>query len=272
MCQDRGYAMAALLVAMSVMAILLTVAMPTWKQTLQREKEEELIFRGGQYSRAIAAYQRKYANASPRTLDVLIEQHYLRKKFKDPLAVSEDGEFAPLYVVTQTPGSGGPAGSSGPGGRGRQSGSGGSMGSGGQSGNSGGQSGSGGRNGTGGSMGSGASMGSTGQSGSGGQSGTADTVGTTTPSGGGIIGVASKNPGQSIREYNGHTHYNEWQFIPLQQSTRGGGPGGAGPAAGRGPGGPGQGTGVPGRGDVGPGGGPGGARPQRGGGSGGGMR
>ena len=38
--------MAALLIAMSVMAILLTVALPTWRQTIQREKEEELIFRG----------------------------------------------------------------------------------------------------------------------------------------------------------------------------------------------------------------------------------
>ena len=51
--------MAALLIAMSVMAILLTVALPTWRQTIQREKEEELIFRGNQYSRAISAYQRK---------------------------------------------------------------------------------------------------------------------------------------------------------------------------------------------------------------------
>jgi type II secretory pathway pseudopilin PulG len=283
MCHDRGYAMAALLVAMSVMAVLLTVALPTWKHTLQREKEEELIFRGGQYSRAIAAYQRKYANASPRTLDVLIEQHYLRKKFKDPLAVSEDGEFAPLYVVTQTPGSGGPAGSSGSAGRGGQSSTGGQSSSGRQTGSgrqsgSGGSMGNGGQNGSGESMGNGGSMGSIGQIDSGGQSGASSTVGTTTPSGGGIIGVASKNPGQSIREYNGHTHYNEWQFIPLQQSTRGGGPGGAFPGPGRGPGGPGRGTGA-GSGGPGSGAGPGGAAPggaaprgQRGGGSGGGMR
>src|SRR5437763_1323342 len=103
---EAGYAMAALLIAMSVMAILLTVALPTWRQTIQREKEEELIFRGNQYSRAISAYQRKYANASPQTLDVLVEQHYLRKKFKDPVAITEDGEFQPLYVQTQAPGTG----------------------------------------------------------------------------------------------------------------------------------------------------------------------
>jgi type II secretory pathway pseudopilin PulG len=181
--------MAALLIAMSVMTILLTIALPTWKQTIQREKEEELVFRGTQYSRAISAYQRKYANASPPTLDVLVEQHYLRKKFKDPLAISDDGEFQPLYVQTQGTASGGQSGT----GRGGQSGT-----------------------------GSGAQSGT----GSGAQ-GTAGTLASTTPSGG-IIGVASKNPGQSIRAYNGHTHYNEWQFIPLQQSTRGGGTGGVG--------------------------------------------
>lgn len=182
LCRHRGYAMAALLIAMSVMAILLTVALPTWKQTIQREKEEELIFRGTQYSRAIGAYQRKYANASPPTLDVLVEQHYLRKKFKDPLAVSDDGEFQPLYVQIQATGSGA-------------------------------------------------------------QSGTAGTLASANPSGGGIIGVASKNPGQSIRAYNGHTHYNEWQFIPVQQTTRGGGagqntgtPGGQGAGRGQGQG------------------------------------
>src|SRR5438874_777499 len=171
---ETGYAMAALLIAMSVMAVLLTVALPTWRQSIQRDKEEELIFRGNQYPRAISAYQRKYANASPQTLDVLVEQHYLRKKFKDPVAITEDGEFQPLYVQTQAPGTG-----------------------------------------------SGSSTGT--------QAGAAGTLASTKPSGG-VIGVASKNPAQSIREYNGHTHYNEWQFIPLQQSTRGGGGGTSGPA------------------------------------------
>src|SRR2546425_10444807 len=86
---EAGYAMAALLIAMSVMAILLTVALPSWKQTIQREREEELIFRGNQYARAIGAYQRKYANASPPSIDVLIDQHFLRKKFKDPVSPNE---------------------------------------------------------------------------------------------------------------------------------------------------------------------------------------
>ena len=62
---NSGYAMAVLLVAMGVMAILMTVAMPVWKQASQREKETELVFRGEQIAHAIGLYQRK---AGPGTL------------------------------------------------------------------------------------------------------------------------------------------------------------------------------------------------------------
>ncbi len=93
--------MAALLVAMSVMAIVLSAAMPVWSQMIRRDKEEELIFRGTQYARAINQYQRKFASASPPSLDVLIEQRLLRKKFRDPLSPNKDGEFQLLYLQNQ---------------------------------------------------------------------------------------------------------------------------------------------------------------------------
>ncbi len=98
---EDGYAMAALLVGLAVMAVFLSVAMPTWSHMIRRDKEEELVFRGTQYARAINQYQRKFANASPATLDVLIEQHFLRKKFRDPLSPNKDGEFQMLYLNTQ---------------------------------------------------------------------------------------------------------------------------------------------------------------------------
>src|SRR5687767_7188517 len=60
---SAGYAMAALLVGLAVMAVVMSVAMPTWSHMIRREKEEELIFRGMQYARAINQYQRKFANA-----------------------------------------------------------------------------------------------------------------------------------------------------------------------------------------------------------------
>src|SRR5262249_40125516 len=49
--RDAGYAMAVLLVSLSVAAVLLTAAMPVWKQMATREEEEELVFRGQQYVR-----------------------------------------------------------------------------------------------------------------------------------------------------------------------------------------------------------------------------
>jgi len=100
---ERGYAMAALIVAIGVMAVLWSVALPTWRQLAIREREEELVFRGTQYARAIGLYQRRFANASPPSLDVLIDQRFLRTKYKDPMTA--DGEFQLLYLTPNQPGS-----------------------------------------------------------------------------------------------------------------------------------------------------------------------
>ncbi len=60
--------MAALLVGMSVMAVLMSALLPVWTHMATREKEEELIFRGRQYARAIGLFQRKFANTPPPRL------------------------------------------------------------------------------------------------------------------------------------------------------------------------------------------------------------
>ena len=96
---ESGYAMAALLVGMTIMAIFLSMALPAWRTASQREKETELIFRGQQYARAVALFQRKYANAFPPNLNILLDQHFLRKKYKDPMTA--DGEFQLVYANQQ---------------------------------------------------------------------------------------------------------------------------------------------------------------------------
>jgi type II secretory pathway pseudopilin PulG len=216
---DRGYAMAALLVMIAVLTVLMSVAMPVWRREAQREKEEELVFRGLQYVRAIRLYQAK-TQTLPPSIDALVQGHYLRKKYKDPIT---NDDFVPLSAA------GGAAGQIG-------------------------------------------QAAQPGQLGRGGQPGQPPTMVTTQSSGpfgqttvnvaGGILGVASKSKDESIRIYQGRTHYNEWQFIFV--NMRPGVPGG--PAGGRGvPGGPG-GRGRPG-GPEGPGGrgfGPGGRGPGRG--------
>jgi len=94
-----GYAMAALLVGMTIMAVFLTIALPAWSTAAKREREAELIFRGQQYARAVALFQRKYANTFPPNLDILVNEHFLRKKYKDPMTAN--GEFQVLYANQQ---------------------------------------------------------------------------------------------------------------------------------------------------------------------------
>jgi type II secretory pathway pseudopilin PulG len=198
-----GYAMAALLIAMSIMAVMFTVAMPVWKQTAQREKEEELVFRGKQYIHAIGLFQRKFANAYPPNIDVLVDQKFLRKKFKDPIT---NDDFVPIPVGQGAPGSQTPAG----------------------------------QRGAPGAIGAGQTQ-TQPQTPPPNQSGRTGGPGSSTPPGqtaGGVSGVTSKSKAQSIRLYNGRGHYNEWAFVYIQQqqAAGAGAAGTATPGRGTGPG------------------------------------
>ena len=102
--------MVALLIGMAVAAVYLSAALPAWRQQAQRQKEEELIFRGKQYARAIMLYQDKNRMANPPDIDILVSQHFLRKKWKDPVT-GED--FVPLGIGVATPGSASQSGTSG---------------------------------------------------------------------------------------------------------------------------------------------------------------
>ena len=226
---QAGYAMAALLVAMSIMAIMMTVVMPVWKQAAQREKEAELIFRGQQYAHAIGLFQKKFANAFPPNIDVLVEQRFLRKKFKDPIT-NDDFLLLPGGAGAAAPGTGAPGsatpGAQAPGQRGAQP-------PGGSSGTTTARQPSQPQGGRGGS-----------QTQPGGALRGVSDIGTPGAGGGttaGVGGVASKSKEQSIRLYNGRNHYNEWAFVyvPQVQAPAAGAPGTAtpGPLGPLGPGG-----------------------------------
>ena len=108
---SRGYAMAALLVSLGVMAVLMSAALPVWRHQGQREKEAELAFRGDQYARAIYLYQRRNGPGNyPPNLDILVQGKFLRKKYKDPM--TKDGEWDLVRLASQPnqpgiPGTGG---------------------------------------------------------------------------------------------------------------------------------------------------------------------
>lgn len=98
---DSGFMMVALLVAMSIAAIWLAAALPSWRHQAQREKEDDLIFRGEQYARAIVLYQNRNQNRPPPDLDTLISQHFLRKKWKDPMT-GQDFVLVGPGIISQT--------------------------------------------------------------------------------------------------------------------------------------------------------------------------
>lgn len=182
--------MAALLVGLSVAAVLMTAAMPVWKQLARREREAELVFRGQQYARAIGLFQKRAGpGVLPQSLDVLVSGHFLRKRFKDPIT-NDDFD---LLTPTVAAGAGGAGGNAVAGG------------------------------GAAGGRGFSAPAAQTGGRGASPVSGNGAVVAAQPTAGGGvvagIIGVASKSKDESLRAYNGRTHYNEWQFIFVPQTT-----------------------------------------------------
>ncbi len=82
---EAGYSLVALLAAVAVMMVLMAMAMPSWRYLMKNDAEEELLFRGGEIADAIQRYQRRHGNALPPSLEVLVEQRFLRKAYKDPM-------------------------------------------------------------------------------------------------------------------------------------------------------------------------------------------
>ncbi|MCC6130159.1 MAG: type II secretion system protein [Acidobacteria bacterium] len=87
----RGYTLVALLVGMTVMAILMAAALPIASTQVQREREEELIFRGLQYAEGIRLYRKRYGRY-PNSLKEMFETRprTIRKLWKDPITNSMD--------------------------------------------------------------------------------------------------------------------------------------------------------------------------------------
>jgi type II secretory pathway pseudopilin PulG len=91
---SKGFTLAALMVAIGVMTIMLAVAATIWSRVAQREREEELIFRGNQYVTAIGRFYRKYQRL-PVTLAELSETRCIRKLYPDPM--TKDGQWNLIY-------------------------------------------------------------------------------------------------------------------------------------------------------------------------------
>jgi type II secretory pathway pseudopilin PulG len=83
--ESRGYLVIMLMMAVFVITLGLLVAVPVWQTELQREKEEELIFRGKQYAEAVRVYVQKNPGRYPASLKELLDKKCIRKLYRDPL-------------------------------------------------------------------------------------------------------------------------------------------------------------------------------------------
>lgn len=84
---EQGYILLTLLLMMAVMGIVAATMITDFKFEIQRDREEEMIHRGVQYSRAIRAYYKKFGRypATIENLENTNQLRFLRKRYKDPL-------------------------------------------------------------------------------------------------------------------------------------------------------------------------------------------
>lgn len=91
---QRGYAYLAVLLAITILGISMSVTGSVWYETSRREKEVELLFAGDQFRRAIQQYYESSPGPKryPATLeDLLVDprypgtRRYLRRLYRDPL-------------------------------------------------------------------------------------------------------------------------------------------------------------------------------------------
>jgi len=89
---SRGYILLTLMLFFTVLALAALAILPQVAQQIQRDREEEMIHRGVQYTRAIQRYYKKFGRYPTRVeeLESSNNLRFLRKRYKDPIAKDKD--------------------------------------------------------------------------------------------------------------------------------------------------------------------------------------
>src|SRR5579863_10501418 len=84
---QRGYILITLILFVSLIAVAAMVMLPIVAFQVKRDREEELIHRGVQYSRAMKHYVKKFGRYPTRLEDLenTNQVRFLRKRYKDPI-------------------------------------------------------------------------------------------------------------------------------------------------------------------------------------------
>lgn len=87
---QKGFSLLELMIAMFILIILLSVAVPTYRHTVQQARETVLMENLWQMRRAIDQYGADKGKL-PQSLDDLVQGGYLREKPVDP--ITEEAEW-----------------------------------------------------------------------------------------------------------------------------------------------------------------------------------
>lgn len=243
---ERGYMLITIILFVALLAIAMTAAAPLITRQVKRDREEEMIHRGVQYSRAIKHYVKKFGRYPTKIEDLENTNNvrFLRRRYKDPVTGKDFkllhmGEVQTAFgsnIAGATSVSNLAAAQASSGGFGSSStfSNGSSFGGSAFGGNSGSTFGGNSGSSFGGSTFGSSSLGNSPQSATNAQGNQAQNAGTDAGSadqkvagagdeptdagtkvfgGGPIIGVASLSKEKSIRVFSKKDHYNQWQFI-----------------------------------------------------------
>src|SRR5713101_7585501 len=95
---QRGYILLTLMLFVALLTIGLLAMVQDIESRIKRDREEELIHRGVQYSRAVRHYFKKFGRYPNRIeeLENTNNIRFLRKRYKDPITGKD---FKPLHMT-----------------------------------------------------------------------------------------------------------------------------------------------------------------------------
>src|SRR2546425_4370700 len=96
--RERGYILLTLMLFIAILAIGAMAWIEKVDFQIKRDREEELIHRGVQYSRAVRRYFKKFGRYPTRIEELESSNNirFLRKRYKDPITGKD---FKPLHLT-----------------------------------------------------------------------------------------------------------------------------------------------------------------------------
>lgn len=107
---EAGTTLLILMVLLSLLSVALLILMPVIETQKWREREEELLFRGGQYVEAVRLYTLKNPGGFPESIEDLVKERFLRRAYADPMTRSGEWNVVLLPGIEAVEGESGPGG------------------------------------------------------------------------------------------------------------------------------------------------------------------